>query len=407
MPGAQTRDRSFRIRSTIIRFSARSLALSASAWPSATSCSGPTPRGRVPLIGRVSTCPPTSTLQEPLRRRAEHRHVGKVQVGRERRGVTRAQPAIERPRRFGERRFEALRQVRLEDVAGEDVFAHAGDRVEIAVVREGRAKLEAPSHQPSSTGKDGAGAGRGGSTIPPIDSRAVAAGGGVASASRRSRMAAARSAARCVRAHSRDIVSGRPVEMSHARDSSWSHASTQSYTPNTTSGSARSSWRGAGRRSSTRPSRKRGSPRRRPEKAAAPPPVRPRAAPAAPERRRARRPERRAGCRSTGRGSRCASLCCARLRPGRPSERSSGRAACLSPRCRETARYGSAASSSQQRAGSGAGTSSSTRGVLLKSHGSRLKSDLNPLETSNRREPVTRREGHPVRASGCPFRLIR
>jgi hypothetical protein len=34
-PGAHTRERSLRIRSTIIRFSARSFALSVSAWPSA------------------------------------------------------------------------------------------------------------------------------------------------------------------------------------------------------------------------------------------------------------------------------------------------------------------------------------------------------------------------------------
>jgi len=42
---------------TASTFSARSFALSDSACPSAASCSGPTPRGRVPLIGRVSTMP--------------------------------------------------------------------------------------------------------------------------------------------------------------------------------------------------------------------------------------------------------------------------------------------------------------------------------------------------------------
>ena len=71
--------------------------------------------------------------QKALRRGAEHRRIGKVQVRRERRRITRAEAAVERPRRLVERRFEALRQVRLEDVAGEDVLAHAGDRVEIAV----------------------------------------------------------------------------------------------------------------------------------------------------------------------------------------------------------------------------------------------------------------------------------
>ena len=38
-------------------FSARSFSLSASARPRAASCMGPRPRGRVPLIGRVSTWP--------------------------------------------------------------------------------------------------------------------------------------------------------------------------------------------------------------------------------------------------------------------------------------------------------------------------------------------------------------
>ena len=64
LPGAQTRDRSLRRRSTIMRFSARSFVLSVSATPSAKSCSGPTPRGRVPLIGRVSTRRASSSFRK-------------------------------------------------------------------------------------------------------------------------------------------------------------------------------------------------------------------------------------------------------------------------------------------------------------------------------------------------------
>src|SRR5438094_315121 len=61
VPGWHTRDKSLRSRSTIITFSALSLSLSASARASAASCSGPTLRGRVPLMGRVSTRRPAST----------------------------------------------------------------------------------------------------------------------------------------------------------------------------------------------------------------------------------------------------------------------------------------------------------------------------------------------------------
>ena len=43
---------------------------------------------------------------------------------------------MQRPRRLGERCIEALRQVGLKDVARKDVLAHAGDRVEVAAVRE-------------------------------------------------------------------------------------------------------------------------------------------------------------------------------------------------------------------------------------------------------------------------------
>jgi len=61
LPGRQTRERSLRSRSTIITFSARSFSLSVSSRPSASSCIGPRPRGRVPLMGRVSTARSSST----------------------------------------------------------------------------------------------------------------------------------------------------------------------------------------------------------------------------------------------------------------------------------------------------------------------------------------------------------
>ena len=53
-PYRHTRPRSLRSRSTIITFSARSFALARSSAASAASSLGVAPRGRVPLIGRVS-----------------------------------------------------------------------------------------------------------------------------------------------------------------------------------------------------------------------------------------------------------------------------------------------------------------------------------------------------------------
>ena len=66
------------------------------------SCSGPTPRGRVPLIGRVSTWPRGVDAQEALGRRAEHRRIGQVEERGERRrrcaraGASRASTAARR-----------------------------------------------------------------------------------------------------------------------------------------------------------------------------------------------------------------------------------------------------------------------------------------------------------------------
>ena len=112
--------RSLRSRSTIITFSARSFSLShSSSPPSAASSAGVGPRGRVPLIGRVSTGSPRQA-QEPLGRGAQRPPPAEVEVGRERRRVAPPQPAVEREgvarRQVGR---EALGDVGLEDVPGQ------------------------------------------------------------------------------------------------------------------------------------------------------------------------------------------------------------------------------------------------------------------------------------------------
>jgi hypothetical protein len=81
--------------------------------------------------------------QKPLRGGAEHHDLRKVQIRGERRGVSRPETAVERPGRLVEWRLETLRQVGLKNVARENVLAHTSDRVQVAVVGERRAKLEA------------------------------------------------------------------------------------------------------------------------------------------------------------------------------------------------------------------------------------------------------------------------
>jgi ABC-type Fe3+ transport system permease subunit len=61
LPSSATRLRSLRMRSTIITFSARSLGLFSSSSRSARSACGVAPRGRVPLIGLVTTRPDADT----------------------------------------------------------------------------------------------------------------------------------------------------------------------------------------------------------------------------------------------------------------------------------------------------------------------------------------------------------
>ena len=80
--------------------------------------------------------------QEALGRCAGDGEVAELEEGGEGRGVDAAEALVERPGRLGERRFEALGEIRLEDVAGDDVLAHACEGVEVAAVRERRAEIE-------------------------------------------------------------------------------------------------------------------------------------------------------------------------------------------------------------------------------------------------------------------------
>ena len=63
LPISLTLPMSLRMRSTIIRFSARSFSLAASSAASAASDSGVAPRARVPLIGRDSITPDGLTVR--------------------------------------------------------------------------------------------------------------------------------------------------------------------------------------------------------------------------------------------------------------------------------------------------------------------------------------------------------
>ena len=56
-PTCAMRDRSLRSRSTIIRFSARSLTLCRKCWAACSSASGVSPRAAVPFMGRVTSWP--------------------------------------------------------------------------------------------------------------------------------------------------------------------------------------------------------------------------------------------------------------------------------------------------------------------------------------------------------------
>src|SRR6266545_1648229 len=90
LPKSQTFPRSLRSRSTIITFSAASFSLPRSSSASARSSEGVRPRGRVPLIGRVSTSRPRtrrkrSGLAERMRWSPASRYAPNVDGVRERR----------------------------------------------------------------------------------------------------------------------------------------------------------------------------------------------------------------------------------------------------------------------------------------------------------------------------------
>src|SRR5688572_32525962 len=57
-----------------------------------------------------------------------------------------ALPILELPWRRRQRRFEPLRQVGLEDVAGEDVLAHERDRLEVRRSEEHTSELQSQSN---------------------------------------------------------------------------------------------------------------------------------------------------------------------------------------------------------------------------------------------------------------------
>ena len=112
-------------------FSARSLAecrRSSRLWRSS---SGVAPRGRVPLIGRVSTFA-VLDAQEALRRGAGDDEIAEIEVAGERGRVALAQPAVQFQRVHVGPVQQALRQVDLEAIAGVDVFDGAADGLQVA-----------------------------------------------------------------------------------------------------------------------------------------------------------------------------------------------------------------------------------------------------------------------------------
>ncbi len=118
-------------------FSARSLRLSPSALVCSMSTSASSKRGRVPLIGRVSTRPPSTRRK----RSGEAEAMTKLKwsrIGREGRRIDAAQPTVEAEmievRR--RRRLEALRQIGLENVARKNALDHRRDRSLIACPRK-------------------------------------------------------------------------------------------------------------------------------------------------------------------------------------------------------------------------------------------------------------------------------
>ena len=101
--------------------SARSFSSASSSSAIARSSSASPPRGRVPAIGRVVARPPRDG-HERLRRRADDLEVLEVEEVHVRRGVDRAQAAVDRERVDGHLRGPALGGDHLEGVARVDVL---------------------------------------------------------------------------------------------------------------------------------------------------------------------------------------------------------------------------------------------------------------------------------------------
>ena len=147
LPGAHTRPRSLRTRSTIIRFSARSFSEPASARARARVLARDRRRAaRVPLIGRLSTRRVGVDAQEALGRAARDRDLGQLEIGGERRGVAAAQRAVELPRIARERAVDAIGEARLIELARGDRLGDRLDRlaiggdVELGVRARGRGR---------------------------------------------------------------------------------------------------------------------------------------------------------------------------------------------------------------------------------------------------------------------------
>ena len=115
--------------------SAASFSLRSNSRASASSSSGVLPRGRVPLMGRVSTRPPAHS-QEALGGGADDGEVVAGEVGRHRRGIDAAKPQVQFGGRNRDPRLEPAREVHLEDVARGDVVLAALNRPKVVAAGE-------------------------------------------------------------------------------------------------------------------------------------------------------------------------------------------------------------------------------------------------------------------------------
>ena len=181
---------------------------------------------RVPLIGRVSTCSPRPRAGTARARRSRPRRP-EVEEGGERRRVARAQPAVERPRRLGAAAPRSAAtgwpgRCRRRGCTRARAPPRRGRRRR---VNDERSRDAGPTSRPRrergrrSPDRDG-GLGR------TVERAAASSAVGHAS-SRPCTMRGPRLGARARGAGS-GVSRACPVEISHARDASWSHASTQS-----------------------------------------------------------------------------------------------------------------------------------------------------------------------------------